>query len=184
LLLGCSYNCLSHYLLYRSCVCPLSSILVCYMCQKTYLLPLYVPVCWSIRMFPKYSHRIFWIWSMSVMIFHFSSLILLTWVFIPLLVNMDKVLLIVLYFSKTPVLLSLIRCIIIFVSKSFFWGTGAWTQGFHLEPLHQTLFLSVFSIWVSWTICLRLALNHDPPDLCLLSSWDYRREPPAPSSIH
>jgi hypothetical protein len=27
-----------------------------------------------------------------------------------------------------------------------------------------------------------LALNLDPPDLCLLSSWDYRREPPAPSS--
>jgi hypothetical protein len=26
----------------------------------------------------------------------------------------------------------------------------------------------------------RLALNRDPPDLCLLSSWDYRREPPAP----
>jgi hypothetical protein len=25
---------------------------------------------------------------------------------------------------------------------------------------------------------LGLALNCDPPDLCLLSSWDYRREPP------
>jgi hypothetical protein len=27
----------------------------------------------------------------------------------------------------------------------------------------------------------RLALNHDPPDLCLLSSWDDRRAPLAPS---
>jgi hypothetical protein len=27
---------------------------------------------------------------------------------------------------------------------------------------------------------LGLAKNHDPPDLCLLSGWDYRREPPVP----
>jgi hypothetical protein len=26
-----------------------------------------------------------------------------------------------------------------------------------------------------------LASNHDPPDLSLLSSWDYRREPQVPS---
>jgi hypothetical protein len=26
----------------------------------------------------------------------------------------------------------------------------------------------------------RLALNLDPSDLCLLSSWDYSIEPPAP----
>jgi hypothetical protein len=26
-----------------------------------------------------------------------------------------------------------------------------------------------------------LALNRDPPDLCLLSSWDYRREPLVPA---
>jgi hypothetical protein len=28
-----------------------------------------------------------------------------------------------------------------------------------------------------------LALNSDPPDLCLLSSWDYRDEPPAPGLL-
>jgi hypothetical protein len=27
----------------------------------------------------------------------------------------------------------------------------------------------------------RLALNRDPPDLCLLSSWDYRLEPLCPA---
>jgi hypothetical protein len=26
-----------------------------------------------------------------------------------------------------------------------------------------------------------LALNHDPPDLCVLSCYDYRREPLAPA---
>jgi hypothetical protein len=30
------------------------------------------------------------------------------------------------------------------------------------------------------TICLGLVSNLSPPDLSLLSSWDYRREPQAP----
>jgi hypothetical protein len=34
---------------------------------------------------------------------------------------------------------------------------------------------------VSWTILPGLALNCHPPDLCLLSSKDYRHEPPVPS---
>jgi hypothetical protein len=34
---------------------------------------------------------------------------------------------------------------------------------------------------VSQTICWGLASNRDPPDVCLLSSWDYRREPPRPA---
>jgi hypothetical protein len=37
--------------------------------------------------------------------------------------------------------------------------------------------------WIFWdrvSQTLGLALNHDPPDLCLLSSQDYKHEPPAP----
>jgi hypothetical protein len=57
--------------------------------------------------------------------------------------------------------------------------------GFELKvhPLsHST---SLFLCWVFSRKSLvnylpRLALNLNPPDLCLLNSWDYRREPPAP----
>jgi hypothetical protein len=31
--------------------------------------------------------------------------------------------------------------------------------------------------------CPGLTLNCDPPDLNLLSGWDYRREPPVPSNF-
>jgi hypothetical protein len=41
------------------------------------------------------------------------------------------------------------------------------------------LFQDSFSI----TICLGLASNHDPPDLCILNSEDYRYEPLAPGLI-
>jgi hypothetical protein len=42
-----------------------------------------------------------------------------------------------------------------------------------------------FFFWsrVLWTICLGLASNCNFPDLCLLSSWDSRCEPPAPGQM-
>jgi hypothetical protein len=42
--------------------------------------------------------------------------------------------------------------------------------------------LSFFEIG-SRELLPRLASNHDPPDLCLLSSWDYMCEPPVPDSV-
>jgi hypothetical protein len=48
----------------------------------------------------------------------------------------------------------------------------------HLEPLHQSFFmLGTFEIGflgINWP---GLASNLDSLDLCLLRSWDYRREP-------
>jgi hypothetical protein len=53
-----------------------------------------------------------------------------------------------------------------------------------LEPLHQPFFLmDFFEIGSLGTICLGLALNCDPPDLCLLCSYVYRCEPPAPGKF-
>jgi hypothetical protein len=58
-------------------------------------------------------------------------------------------------------------------------STGFWTQGLMLdrqvllllESLHQPFLCDgYFQDRVSQTICPRLALNHDPPDLCFLSS--------------
>jgi hypothetical protein len=67
--------------------------------------------------------------------------------------------------------------------NSFFCCPGAWIQGLHLEPLHQP-FVCVLDIFKkgSHELLPGLALNVHPPDLCLLSSYDYRLEPPAPSS--
>jgi hypothetical protein len=62
--------------------------------------------------------------------------------------------------------------------------TGVWTQGLMLArqaSSHQSFFYDEFfldRVW--WMTSLGLALNHDPTDLCVLSNWDYRREPPRP----
>jgi hypothetical protein len=68
-------------------------------------------------------------------------------------------------------------------------GTGVWTQvlTFASQMLyHLRHSASHFLSWVFLRQGLvnylpRLALNCDPPDLCLLSRYDYRYEPPAPS---
>jgi hypothetical protein len=62
----------------------------------------------------------------------------------------------------------------------FSFGTAVWNQGPHLDPLHQPFCVEGFS----WDRVLRnywpgLTSNCSTPELCLLSSWDDRREPPA-----
>jgi hypothetical protein len=59
----------------------------------------------------------------------------------------------------------------------FFCSTGAWTQGLlHLESLHQPFFdvcvcvMDFFKLESLKLFTPVLASNHDPPDLCLLSS--------------
>jgi hypothetical protein len=63
----------------------------------------------------------------------------------------------------------------------FFWWHWCLNSGPH-NLLGRCLYWWSHSTKLFWdrvsrTICLGLALNYDPPDLCLLSSWDYRREP-------
>jgi hypothetical protein len=62
-----------------------------------------------------------------------------------------------------------------------FCSTGAWT---HLEPLCQLYFCVWRFFWdkVLQNYLPGLALNLNPPDLCLLSSWYYRCEPSLPDS--
>jgi hypothetical protein len=67
----------------------------------------------------------------------------------------------------------------------FFGGTGVWTQGFmfrcsKLEPHIQSILLWLFWRWGFRNYLPGLASSLDPPDLSLLSSYDYRREPPGP----
>jgi hypothetical protein len=60
---------------------------------------------------------------------------------------------------------------------------GAEAGGLPLEPLNQPFFFRwVFSRWGLVNYLPRLASNPNPPDLCLLSSWDYWHEPLAPGS--
>jgi hypothetical protein len=42
--------------------------------------------------------------------------------------------------------------------------------------------LGIFEIGSCKLFAPGLALNCDPPDLCLLSSWDYRRDHQCPAS--
>jgi hypothetical protein len=53
------------------------------------------------------------------------------------------------------------------------------------SPLCVCVHVCVGFFWdrISRSICPGLTSNFDPPDLCLLSSWDYRREPLALSSL-
>jgi hypothetical protein len=62
----------------------------------------------------------------------------------------------------------------------FFCSTGAWTQGLHLEPLHQPFLWWIFSRQGLENYLPRLAVNLDPLDLCLLSSQDYGCKPLMP----
>jgi hypothetical protein len=65
-------------------------------------------------------------------------------------------------------------------SLSFVWG---WPPTYASCITGITGVSSCLACWLKWglTTCLhRLALSH-PPDLHLLSSWDYRHEPSSPA---
>jgi hypothetical protein len=60
----------------------------------------------------------------------------------------------------------------------FFAFLGLELRAYTLSHSTSPAFLcdGIFRDRVTQTILPRLALNLDPPDLCLLSSWDYRYE--------
>jgi hypothetical protein len=68
--------------------------------------------------------------------------------------------------------------------KTFFFFLvvlGLELRTFTLSHSTSPIFVKGFSRQGLANYLLRLASNCDPPDLCLLSSWDYRHEPPASS---
>jgi hypothetical protein len=51
---------------------------------------------------------------------------------------------------------------------SFFCCTRAWTQGLHLEPLHQSFYVMDFFKIGFRGLFAQAGFEHNPPDLCLL----------------
>jgi hypothetical protein len=66
----------------------------------------------------------------------------------------------------------------IFIKKIFFvvlvFELRTYTLSFSTSPFFVLCIFETGSL----ELFPRLALNRDPPDLCLLSTWDYRCEPP------
>jgi hypothetical protein len=67
----------------------------------------------------------------------------------------------------------LARLVWVFCFVLFLWY-GVWTQGLQLQPLCQPFFMKGFLRYGLTNYLPGLASNHDPPDLCLPTSYDYR----------
>jgi hypothetical protein len=68
---------------------------------------------------------------------------------------------------------SYIKCWMILCAFLCVCGTRAWTHGLHLESLHQPFFCDGFF----QDRVPGLALNFDPPNLCLISGVSYQCSP-------